>query len=139
MLDIHQLHCYAIFWVAYVKPFLPKHSFSLLKFKLFDISVSNQKWMYYKDLFFKIFFMFIYFWEREKERDRAWVGERQRARETQNPKQAPGSELSAESRTWGLNSQTRCEIMTWAEVRHLTDWAIQEPHQDLFVCFVWNE
>ena len=34
-----------------------------------------------------------YFWERE--RDRAWAGEGQRERETQNPKQAPGSELSA--------------------------------------------
>ena len=36
-------------------------------------------------------------------RDRAQVGEGQRERETQNPKQAPGSELSAQSPTWGLN------------------------------------
>ena len=29
-----------------------------------------------------------------------------RQRETQNPKKAPGSELSAQSPKWGLNSQT---------------------------------
>ena len=40
------------------------------------------------------------------ERDRAeceWV--RGRERETQNPKQAPGSELSAQSPMWGSNSR----------------------------------
>ena len=36
-------------------------------------------------------------------RDRAWVGEGQRDRETQNVKQAPGSELSAQSLTRSLN------------------------------------
>ena len=45
--------------------------------------------------------MFIYFWERQ--RDRVWAGEGQRERETRNPKQAPGSELSAQSPTWGSN------------------------------------
>ena len=30
----------------------------------------------------------------------------ERERETQNPKQAPGSELSAQSPTWGSNPQT---------------------------------
>ena len=43
----------------------------------------------------------IYFRETEHER-----GEGQRAREMQNPKQAPGSELSAQSPTWGSNSRT---------------------------------
>ena len=33
-------------------------------------------------------------------------GEGQRDRETQNPKQAPGSKLSAQSLTWDSNSQT---------------------------------
>ena len=47
--------------------------------------------------------MFIF--ERERETDRAQVGEGQRE-ETQNLKQAPGSELSAQSPTWGSNSQT---------------------------------
>ena len=34
------------------------------------------------------------------------LGEGQRERETQNPKQAPGSELSAQSPTRGLNPLT---------------------------------
>ena len=50
------------------------------------------------------FFLFIYFWQREK--DRAWAGEGQRERGTQNLKQAPGSEMSAQSLTRGSNSQT---------------------------------
>ena len=53
------------------------------------------------------------------------MGEGQRERETQNPKQAPGSELSAEPDT-GLELTDR-EIMTWAEVGLLTDWATQAP------------
>ena len=47
-----------------------------------------------------IFFTFIYFFERH----RARAGEGQREKETENPKQAPGSELSAQSLTWGSNS-----------------------------------
>ena len=47
-------------------------------------------------------FLFIF----ETERDRAQMGEGQRERETQNLKQAPGSELSAQSPTRGLNSWT---------------------------------
>ena len=42
----------------------------------------------------------------ETERDRAEQQRGQRERETQNLKQAPGSELSAQSLTWGSNSQT---------------------------------
>ena len=49
-------------------------------------------------LFFN-FLMFIYFGERERE-------EGKRERKTQNLKQAPGSELSAYSRTWGSNAPT---------------------------------
>ena len=37
--------------------------------------------------------------ERERERARAGAGER----DTQNPKQAPGSKLSAQSPMWGSN------------------------------------
>ena len=73
---------------------------------------------------FKMFFN-VYFWERERERGRVRAGEGQRDRKTQNPKQAPGSELSAQNPTWGSNSWT--EIMVWAEVRRLTDWASQVP------------
>ena len=52
---------------------------------------------------FNFFLTFIYFWERE----RAPAGEEQRARETQNEKQAPDSKLwtpsSEQSPTWSLN------------------------------------
>ena len=50
------------------------------------------------DLFF--FFTFIF------DRDRALVGEGQRERETRNPKQAPGSELLAQSPVLSSNSGT---------------------------------
>ena len=40
----------------------------------------------------------------ERQRDRAQAGEGQRKRETQNPKQAPGSELPAQSPLQGWNS-----------------------------------
>ena len=43
--------------------------------------------------------------ERERERDRVQVGEGQKQRETQNPKQAPGSELLAQSPSRGLDKQ----------------------------------
>ena len=50
--------------------------------------------------------MFIYVWRRE----RAWAGEEQRERETQNRKQAPGSEPSAQSLTRGSNPRT---VRSW--------------------------
>ena len=54
--------------------------------------------------------MFIYF---EEERDRAWAGEGQREKETQNLKQAPGSQLSAPEPNAGLELMS-CEIVTQA-------------------------
>ena len=47
-------------------------------------------------------FLFIF----ETQRDRAWAGEGQRERKTQNLKLAPGSELSAQNQMWGSNSRT---------------------------------
>ena len=44
--------------------------------------------------------------ERERERELKQGRGRERQRETQNPKQAPSSELSAQSSMQGLNSQT---------------------------------
>ena len=41
--------------------------------------------------------------ERETETENEWG--KGRESETQNPKQAPGSESSAQSLTWGSNSQ----------------------------------
>ena len=54
-------------------------------------------------------FFNVYFWERGRERDRACG---QRERETQNMKQAPGSELSAQSPMRVSNPWTNHEIMT---------------------------
>ena len=54
-----------------------------------------------KDLLKKNFFYVCSFL---KERDRAQAGVGRRERGTQNLKQAPGSELSAQSPTWGSNS-----------------------------------
>ena len=45
----------------------------------------------------------VYLFVKKREKDRAQAGEKQRERETQNVKQTPGSELSAQSLTRGLN------------------------------------
>ena len=45
--------------------------------------------------------------QRERERERqSTAREGQGERETQNPKQGPGSKLSAQSPTWGSNPPT---------------------------------
>ena len=62
--------------------------------------------------------MFIYFWEKDIER----VGEEQRERETQNPKQAPGSELAAQSPRQGPNPWT---TRSWREPK--SDAKLTEP------------
>ena len=69
------------------------------------------------------FLMFIYFCETE--RDRVWVVEGQRDQET---------ESEAGSRHWAISPKPNVElelmsheIMTSAEVEHLTDRATQEP------------
>ena len=76
----------------------------------------------YNVTFFKFFFLtFIYFWDR----DRAWTGEGQREGDTE-------SEIG--SRLWAFSTEpdtglelTDWEMMTWAEVGRLTDWATQAP------------
>ena len=51
------------------------------------------------------FNVYLFLRERERERERRMSrGGAERERETQNPKQAPGSEVSAQSPTWGSNS-----------------------------------
>ena len=71
--------------------------------------------------------MFIYFWERKG--DRAWAGEGQRGREGD-------IESEAGSRLWAVSTEPYVgleliyhEIMTWAEIGHLTDWATQAPQE----------
>ena len=68
--------------------------------------------------------MFIYLWES----NRVQAGEGQRAGDTE-----------AGSRLWAISTEpdmgrklTNREIMTWAEVRPLTDWATQERWYHIF-------
>ena len=67
------------------------------KILCFDLLV----YFYYLKFFFNVY-LFLREW--------AWAGEGQREGETQNPKQAPGSELSAQGPMRGLNSQT---VRSW--------------------------
>ena len=50
----------------------------------------------------------------------------ERERETQNLKQAPGSELSAQSPMWGLNPRTH-DLNRSRTFNHLINWATQAP------------
>ena len=70
--------------------------------------------------------MFIYFWERKRgrERDSAQMEE---GRETE-------TESEAGSRLWAVSTEpdaelepTNCEIINWAKVGRLSDWATQAP------------
>ena len=78
--------------------------------------------------FKKFFFTFIHFWKT----DRAWVGKGQREG-TQNPKQAPGSELSAQSTMWGSNSLPWDHDLSWSRSWTLTDWATQVLREFFFI------
>ena len=67
--------------------------------------------------------MFIYFWEREGARQSMTGGGAEREGDT---------EYKAVSRLWAVSTEpdmgpepTNHEIMTWAKVRCLTDWATQ--------------
>ena len=71
--------------------------------------------------------MFVYFWHKERERERQSMsrGGAERGGDT---------ESEAGSRLWAVSTEpnvglklTDREIMTWAEVRHSTDWATQAP------------
>ena len=72
--------------------------------------------------------MLIYFWKG----DRAQVG--QRERETQNLKQAPGSELSAQSPMRGSNPQT---VRSWPEPK--SDAQLTEPPRRPYVYLFLRE
>ena len=70
--------------------------------------------------------MFIYFRDREHKKGRG----REREGDT---------ESETDSRLWAVIRDpdvgfelTKREIMTWAKVRHLTDWATQSPQKQLF-------
>ena len=76
--------------------------------------------------------MFIYFWQREREGESISRGGAEREGDT---------ESEAGSRLWPVSTEpdvglelTDCEIMTWAKVGCLTDWATQAP---LAAYFFW--
>ena len=72
----------------------------------------------------KNFFFNVYFWRRERQRASRGRGEREG-----DTKSEAGSRLSAVSTEPNAGLEpTNCEIMTWAKVRRLTDWATQAPH-----------
>ena len=73
--------------------------------------------------------MFIYFWERERERDRQTD-----STSGGGAKMEEDTESDTGFRLWAVSREpdtglelTNHEIMTWAKVRHLTDWATQAP------------
>ena len=89
---------------------------------------------FFFNFFFNVLFIF------EIGRDRAWTGEGQREGDT---------ESETGSRLWAFSTEpdaglelTDREIMTWAEVGCLTDWATQAPRGFLFLyiladtCFI---
>ena len=77
----------------------------LFVFKLLDIYLNS--WF---SVFIPFFFNIYSFLG-----DRAWAGrDRERQREQENLKQAPGSELSSQSLIWGFNSWT---VRSWPELK----------------------
>ena len=79
-----------------------------------------------------IVLMLIYFWERRRQNASGLGAEREGGKESE-----AGSRLRAVSTEpdTGLEP-TSCEIMTWAEVGHSTDWATRAPRY--FPHFRWQ-
>ena len=74
------------------------------------------------------FLTFIYYWETETEHEHGRGRER-----------GGDTESEVVSRLWAVSTEpdaglelTTCEVMTWAKVRRLTDWATQAPQYALF-------
>ena len=77
-----------------------------------------------------LFFFFSHFFIFETERETEHEQGGRRERETQNRKQAPGSELSAQSPTRGSNSQT---VRSWPEPKSDAQPA-KPPRRPLLIC-----
>ena len=72
--------------------------------------------------------MFIYFWERQRHNESGLGAERGEDTEAE-----AGSRLRVVSTEPDTGFElTSCEIMTWAEVGRLTDWATQVPLEAIF-------
>ena len=69
--------------------------------------------------------MFIYFSERDRASEQAGEGQREKDTESE-----AGSRLQAISTKPDAGLEpTKCQIMTWAEVGRLTNWATQVPQE----------
>ena len=113
---------------ANVSLFVQKHPCLLLHYQ--QHCLKNGWRLVVNQYFLKHFFVFmIYF---EGERDRAWAREGQREGDTESE---AGSRLRAVSTEpdAGLELMDR-EIVPWAEVRCLTDWATQAPQSIFLKC-----
>ena len=78
-----------------------------------------------------IFFNFLFIFERERVSEHEWGRSRERERDT---------EREAVSRLWAVRTEPdvglepmNCQIMTWAQVGCLTNWAIQAPHTYILI------
>ena len=96
----------------------------ILMFRLLEVLPDN--WEVERNLnsaawnvlpFFSLRFYF-FIWESECQGERAWAGEKGRGRRSRIP-----AELGA----WCRTSSQNPGIRTWAEDRHLMDWATQNP------------
>ena len=78
--------------------------------------------------------MFIF--EREKDTQSMSQGGAEREGDTESE---AGSRLRAVSTEPDVGLEpTNCEIVTWAEVGHLTDWATQAPLKSIFLKAMLN-
>ena len=72
--------------------------------------------------------MFIYFWERERERERRGGTEREEDTESEASSRLPAGSTEPNVEL----EPTNHEIMTWAKIGCLTNWTTQEPLIPLF-------
>ena len=85
---------------------------------------------YWREMIF-FFLMFMYYFERERERERESARKWGRGRE-RGRKRIPSRFCAVSTETDLGLEPTNHEIMTWAKVGCLIDWAIQVPRK----CFV---
>ena len=87
--------------------------------------------------FVLFFYVYLFLRERETERQSMSWGGAEREGDTESE---AGSRLWVVSTEPDMGLDTNYEITTWAEVRHLTDWATQVPLNDVFKClFIYFE
>ena len=108
-------------------PSWPNHLPKVLVSNIIILVLKISRWEFWegKNIYLKnnFFNVCLCFWD--KERQSMSMGGGHRERETQNLKQAPGSEVSAQSPLWGLNSQTCLNSQTvrsWPELNPRINW-----------------